>query len=29
MSEKKSHRPFGKIKFFYPNGRWWHLPGNL
>jgi len=29
MSEKKSHRPFGKIKFFYPNGRWWHVPGNL
>jgi hypothetical protein len=22
MSEKKSRRPFGKIKFFYPNGRW-------
>jgi 2-iminobutanoate/2-iminopropanoate deaminase len=29
MSEKKSHRPFGKINFFYPNGRWCHLPGNL
>ena len=29
MSEKKSRRPFGKIKFFYPNGRWWHVPGNL
>ena len=21
ISEKKNHRPFGKIKFFYPNGR--------
>jgi hypothetical protein len=29
MSEKKSRRPFSKIKFLYPNGRWWHLPGNL
>jgi hypothetical protein len=29
MSEKKSRRPFSKIKFFYPNGRWYHLPGNL
>jgi hypothetical protein len=19
---RKSHRPFGKFKFFYPNGRW-------
>jgi hypothetical protein len=18
-----------EIKFFYPNGRWWHIPGNL
>jgi hypothetical protein len=22
MSEKESHRPFRKIKFFNPNGRW-------
>ena len=29
MSEKKSHRPFGKNTFFYPNGRWWHVPGDL
>jgi hypothetical protein len=21
MTENKSQRPFGKIKFFYPNGR--------
>jgi len=29
MGEKKSHGPFGKIEIFYPNGRWWQLPGNL
>jgi hypothetical protein len=28
ISEKKNHGPFGIIKFFYPNGRWWHIPGN-
>jgi hypothetical protein len=28
ISEKKNHWPFGKIKFFHPNGRWWHIPGN-
>ena len=22
----KNHWPFGKIKFFYPNDRWWHIP---
>jgi hypothetical protein len=27
ISEEENHRPFGKIKFFYPNGRWWHLQG--
>src|SRR5580693_7889900 len=26
---EESHRPLRKIKFFYPNGLWWHVPGNL
>jgi hypothetical protein len=29
MSEKKGYRPFGKNTFFYPNGRWWHVPGDV
>ena len=26
MSEKKNHWPLRKIKFFYLNGPWWHIP---
>jgi hypothetical protein len=29
ISGKKNHGPFGTIKFFCPNDRWWHVPGNL